>query len=219
MQRHIEEDLKDLSQELLKMGGLCERMIQAAIKSLLERDLAHAVDILRYEDQVNHLHVEIDELCMRLLALQNPVASDLRAVIAALKINNDLERIGDQACNIHQNTLDLLKAPKAPLPEGLARMADLAGQMVRDSLDAYVKRDTGLAEGVMRKEEQVDALKKSIFDAQLAEMSKDSAQVKRGLGIILIARNLEKVGDHATNIGEDVIFMVKAKDIRHHLAD
>lgn len=219
MQRHFEEDLQELSSELLKMGGLCERMIQAAVKALLEKDLRHAAEILRYEDQVNHLHVEIDERCMRLLALQGPVASDLRAIIAALKINNDLERIGDQACNISQNTFDLLKAPQLSLPEGLPRMSELAAQMVREALDAYVKRSTELAEGVLRKEEMVDGLKKQIFDAQLVEMTKDSSQVKRGLGIILIARNLEKVGDHATNIAEDVIFMVKAKDIRHHLQD
>lgn len=217
MQRHIEEDLHDLSAELLKMGGLCERMIQAAVKSLLERDMSHAAEIMRYEDQVNHLHVEIDERCMRLLALQTPVASDLRAVIAAFKINNDLERIGDQACNISQNTMDLIKAPVHAMQEGLPRMAELAGQMVRESLDAYVKRDPALAEGVLRKEDMVDGLKDQIFDAQLAVMTKDSSLVKRGLGIILIARNLEKVGDHATNIAEDVIFMVKAKDIRHHL--
>lgn len=219
MQRHFEEDLQELSSELLKMGGLCERMIQAAVKALLEKDLRHSAEILRYEDQVNHLHVEIDERCMKLLALQGPVASDLRAIIAALKINNDLERIGDQACNISQNTFDLLKAPQLGMQEGLPRMSELASQMVRESLDAYVKRSTELAEGVLRKEEMVDGLKKQIFDAQLVEMTKDSSQVKRGLGIILIARNLEKVGDHATNIAEDVIFMVKAKDIRHHLQD
>jgi phosphate transport system protein len=219
MQRHFEDDLQALSSELLKMGGLCERMIHAAVKALLERDLAHAGEILRFEDQVNHLHVEIDERCMKLLALQGPVASDLRAIIAALKINNDLERIGDQACNISQNTFDLLKAPQISAQEGLPHMAELAGQMVRESLDAYVKRDTGVAEGVLRKEELVDSLKRQVFDAQLAAMTKDSSQVKRGLGLILIARNLEKVGDHATNIAEDVIFMVKAKDIRHHLQD
>jgi phosphate transport system protein len=219
MQRHFEDELQDLSQELLRMGGLCERMIQSAVRALLERDLSHANEILRYEEQVNELHVQIDERCMKLLALQGPVASDLRAVIAALKINNDLERIGDQACNISQNTLDLLKSPNVSVQEGLPRMAELAAQMVRESLDAYVKRDTSLAEGVLRKEEMVDGLKKQIFDAQLVVMTKDSGQVKRGLGIILIARNLEKVGDHATNVAEDVIFMVKAKDIRHHRQD
>ena len=217
MQRHIEEDLKDLSQELLKMGGLCERMIQSAVKGLLERDMSHAAEIMRWEDQVNHHHVEIDDRCMTILALQNPLASDLRAVIAALKINNDLERIGDQACNISQNTMDLVKAPFATMQDGLPHMSELAAQMVREALDAYVKRDPSVAEGVLRKEDMVDALKDQIFDAQLVEMTKDSSKVKRGLGIILIARNLEKVGDHATNIAEDVIFMVKAKDIRHHL--
>ena len=217
MIRHFEEELQELAQELLKMGGLCERMIHAAVTSLLERDMAHAAEIMRYEDQVNHLHVEIDERCMRLLALQNPVASDLRAVIAALKINNDLERIGDQACNITQNTIDLLKSPGLRIPEGMARMTELAQSMVRLALDGYVKKDVSLAEHVLALEDQVDALKDQIFNEELADMTRNSIAVPRGLDIILIARNLEKIGDHATNIAEDVIFMVKAKDIRHHL--
>jgi phosphate transport system protein len=216
MQRHFEEEFQELAQELLKMGGLCERMIQASVKALLEYDLGHASEVMRWEDQVNHLHVNIDERCMRILALQGPVASDLRAIIAALKINNDLERIGDQACNITQNTIDLLKAPDAKLPQDLPRMTEIAMAMVREALDAYVKRDSEIAENVLLLEERVDALKDDIFNEQLAEMSKNRANVSRGLDMILIARNLEKIGDHATNIAEDVIFMVKAKDIRHH---
>ena len=219
MQRHFEEDLQTLAQELLKMGGICERMIQSSVKSLLQGDMSYAKEIMAYEDQVNRLHVEIDERCMNLLALQGPVASDLRTVIAALKINNDLERIGDQACNITQNTLDLLKAPGARLDEGLPRMTELAIEMVRQALDAFVKRDPLLAQAVLVKEDMVDALKDQIFNSQLAEMTRDPGNVQRGLDVILIARNLEKVGDHATNIAEDVIFMVKAKDIRHHLSD
>jgi phosphate transport system protein len=219
MQRHFEEELQGLSAELLKMGGYCERMIQTAVRALLERDLGHAGDILRWEDEVNHLHVQIDERCMSLLALQGPVASDLRAIIAALKINNDLERIADQACNISQNSFDLAKFPPISIQEDLPRMAELASQMVREALDAYVRRDVSGAEGVLRKEEMVDALKRQVFDAQMLAMTKDSSQVKRGLGLILVARNLEKIGDHATNIAEDVIFMVKAKDIRHHLGE
>ena len=216
MQRHFEEEFQELAQELLKMGGLCERMIQASVKALLEYDLGHAGEVMRWEDQVNHLHVNIDERCMRILALQGPVASDLRAIIAALKINNDLERIGDQACNITQNTIDLLKAPDAKLPQDLPRMTEIAMAMVREALDAYVKRDSEIAENVLLMEERVDALKDDIFNEQLAEMSKNRANVSRGLDMILIARNLEKIGHHATNIAEDVIFMVKAKDIRHH---
>jgi phosphate transport system protein len=219
MQRHFEEELQELSQELLKMGGLCERMIHAAVRALLEHDMGHAGEVLRWEDEVNHLHVAIDERCMRILALQGPVASDLRAIIAALKINNDLERIGDQACNIMQNTVDLLKAPEAKLPADLPRMTELAMAMVREALDAYVKRSPDIAQGVLLKEDRVDAMKDDIFQEELALMSRDRANVARGLDMILIARNLEKVGDHATNIAEDVIFMVKAKDIRHHYSE
>jgi phosphate transport system protein len=217
MLRHFDEELDELKQQLLQMGGLCEKMIQASIKALLERDLGHTDDIMKYEDQVNRLHVEIDDHCMRLFAAQAPLASDLRAIIAALKINNDLERIGDQACNISQNTMDFLKAPKQKLPEGMARMASLASEMVKEALDSFVKKDLRLAQSVLTKEVLVDALKGQIFDDQLQEMSQNSSTVRRGLDVILIARNLEKVGDHATNIAEDVIFMVKGKDIRHQL--
>jgi phosphate transport system protein len=216
MVRHVEEEFQALAQDLLKMGGHCERMIQASVKALLERDLAHSAQVLKWEEQVNDLHIQIDDQCMHLLALQNPVASDLRAVIAALKINNDLERIGDQACNITQNTMDLLKSSGLRLPEELARMTELAQSMVRIALDAYVKRDADLAQHVLALEDQVDRLKDQVFQAELVQMTKNSLVVPRGLDIILIARNLEKIGDHATNIAEDVIFMVKAKDIRHH---
>jgi phosphate transport system protein len=181
--------------------------------------MAHTQDIAALEDQVNRSHIDVDDACMKLFAAQAPLASDLRAIIAALKINNDLERIGDQACNISGNTLDLLKAPKVKVPTGLARMAELAKEMVKDSLDAYVKSDLRLAEAVLSKELQVDGLKAEIFEAQLREMSADASMVRRGLDLILIARNLEKIGDHATNIAEDVVFMVKGKDIRHHHGD
>lgn len=217
MLRHFDVELDELKQQLLQMGGLCEKMIQTSIKALLERDLGHSDDIMKYENQVNHLHVDIDDRCMKLFAAQAPLASDLRSIIAALKINNDLERIGDQACNISQNTLDLLKAPKQKLPEDMTRMATLASEMVREALDSFVKKDMRLAESVLTKEVLVDALKGQIFDEQLQEMSLNASTVRRGLDVILIARNLEKVGDHATNIAEDVIFMVKGKDIRHHL--
>jgi phosphate transport system protein len=159
--------------------------------------------------------VDIDDHCMKLFAAQAPLASDLRTIIAAIKINNDLERIGDQACNVSQNTIDLLKAPKQKLPDGLQRMGQLASEMVKEALDSFVKKDLRLAESVLTKEVLVDALKDQIFDEQMQEMSQNSSTVRRGLDVILIARNLEKVGDHATNIAEDVIFMVKGKDIRH----
>ncbi len=217
MQTHLENQLQELTQELLTMGGHCERMIHASVKALLEHDLGHAQEVLTWENRVNQLHVSVDEHCMNILT-QAPVASDLRAIIAALKINNDLERIGDQACNVMQNTVDLLKAPAHPLPGGLSRMCELSMAMVREALDAYVRRSPELAQGVLLMEERVDALKDEIFREELAEMSLDRAGVARGLDVILIARNLEKVGDHATNIAEDVIFMVKAKDIRHHHA-
>jgi phosphate transport system protein len=219
MPRHIDEELKELKEQLSGTGAVCEKMIKASVKALLERDLSHTAEIMAWEDQVNRAHVDIDDRCMKLLAAQAPLASDLRTIIAGLKINNDLERIGDQACNISQNTMDLLKAPKQKLPEGLPRMAELAGAMVREALDSFVQQNLKLADEVMAKEVKVDALKDEIFDEQLKEMSANPATVRRGLDMILIARNLEKIGDHATNIAEDVIFMVKGKDIRHHLGE
>lgn len=216
MQTHMDDELQVLRGELLAMGGLCERMIALSSQALLEADLSQTGAIMALEDQVNTKHIEVDELCMRLLALQGPLARDLRSIIAALKINNDLERIGDQACNIAQNTMDLLKAPRSRLPEDMRRMAGLAGEMVRDALNAYVKADPALAERALAHEEVVDSLKDQIFNAQLDEMRKDASTVQKGMDIILIARNFEKIGDHATNIAEDVIFMVKGKDIRHH---
>src|SRR5262245_59908871 len=209
MQRHFDEELAGLKEQLLHMGSLAEKMIQGSLKALGERDLGHVSELMSFEEQVNKLHIEIDDACMKLFAAQAPLASDLRAIIAALKINNDLERIGDQACNISGNTLDLLKAPSVKVPQGLARMADLAKEMVRDALDAYVKSDLRLGESVLAKELHVDSLKAEIFESQMREMSADASVVRRGLDLILIARNLEKIGDHATNIAEDVVFMVK----------
>jgi phosphate transport system protein len=216
VQRRFDELYKALKEKLLDMGGLCEKMIHMSIKALLEKNLEHGASILEYEDKVNRYHVEIDDLCTRLLALQTPVASDLRGVIAALKINNDLERIADQACNISQNTFDLLKAPKVKLHPKLPEMSQTASAMLKDALNSYVQKDCRLAEHVLTMDAAVNALKQEIFDAQLMEMMDNSAWVQRGLDLILISRNLEKIGDHATNIAEDVIFMVKGQDIRHH---
>ena len=219
MIRHFDEELNALKEQLLRMGSLAEKMIQGSLKALNERDLGHVSEMMGMEDQVNRLHVEIDDHCMKLFAAQAPLASDLRTIIAALKINNDLERIGDQACNISQNTMDLLKAPMQKLPDELRQMGGLASEMVKEALDAFVKKDLRLAESVLTKEVMVDALKGQIFEAQLKEMSENASTVRRGLDMILIARNLEKIGDHATNVAEDVVFMVKGKDIRHHLGD
>lgn len=223
MERHIErqydEKLDGLKERILRMGSLVEKMIQGSLRALFERDLSHVNEIMEYEEQVNRLHIEIDEHCMNIFAAQAPLASDLRTIIAGLKINNDLERIGDQSCNISQNTIDLLKAPKNRLPDELRQMGMLSAEMVKEALDAFVKKDMRLAEGVLTKEVMVDALKGKIFEAQVQEMSENSGTVRRGLDTILIARNLEKIGDHATNIAEDVVFMVKGKDIRHHAGD
>jgi phosphate transport system protein len=223
MERHIErqfdEQLDGLKEKVLRMGSLCEKMIQGSLRALFERDLGHVSEIMSMEEQVNRLHIDIDDHCMKLFASQAPLASDLRTIIAALKINNDLERIGDQACNISQNTIDLLKAPKRKMPEELQQMGGLAAEMVKEALDAFVKKDLRLAESVLTKEVMVDALKGQIFEAQLKEMSENASTVRRGLDMILIARNLEKIGDHATNVAEDVVFMVKGKDIRHHGGD
>jgi phosphate transport system protein len=211
VQRHFDEELNELKAQLLRMGGLAEKMINTSVTVLVEKNLDHARVIMEYEDQVNDLHVEIDERCMELMARQTPVAGDLRTIIAALKINNDLERIGDQVCNITKNTLELLKAPRNIVHDGVVKMAEVAGEMLRESLDSYVKRDTDLAGKVLAKDDRVDRLHHEVVDAMMNEMKDGGTSVVRGLDLIMISKSIEKIGDHATNIAEDVIFMVKAK--------
>jgi phosphate transport system protein len=213
---HFEEDLKMLKQRLLHMGALVEERAHQAVLSLVERREEVATKVIEGDRQVNDLQIEIDDRCVKLLALQQPMATDLRLITSAMKINDDLERIGDQAVNIAENVVKLLPQPPLRPLIDIPRMAELAEGMTRDALDAFVRRDPELARGVLRRDDEVDQLKDQVFRVLLTYMMADPGTIERALGLILISRNLERVADHATNIAEDVIFMVEAKDVRHH---
>lgn len=217
MKRHFEEVEEELKYRLLHMGSLVEEMIHLAVLSLVDRKKEPLSKVYQNEQEVNQLHIEIDDRCFKMLALFQPTATDLRFIMGAIKINSDLERIGDQAVNISQTTEVLLRYPQLEKKLfDIPRMAELAKKMVKDSLDSYVKRDVDLARSVVARDEEEDRLKSEAFNILLQLMQSDSSAVNRALSLILISRNLERIADHATNIAEDVIFMVLGKDIRHH---
>jgi len=214
--RHFEMELQSLKNRLLGMGALVEERVHLAMQALMERRIEAAEQIIAGDAEVNDLQIEIDDRCLKLLALQNPMASDLRLITAAMKINADLERIGDQAVNIAENAVKVsAAAPLRPIID-LPRMAEIAEAMTRDSLDAFVRRDANLAREILARDDEVDQLKDQIFRVLLTHMMADPGTIERALGLILVSRNLERIADHATNIAEDVIFVVEAKDVRHH---
>ena len=218
MQRHFHEELEALKQTLLAMGGLVEDQIRRVMTGLLERDSDLAQEVIDRDRQVNAYDVEVDEKCVELLALHQPTAGDLRFITTAMKIVTDLERIGDQAVNIGQRALDLNLEPQLKPYIDLPRMAERAQRMVKESLDAFVARDTALARRVCAADEEVDALKEQIFRELLTFMMADARTIPRSIRLILISRFLERVADHATNIAEMVIYMVDSKMVRHTLA-
>ena len=213
---HFEEELQGLKNCLLTMGALVEERVHQAVRALIDRQLEEAEQVIRSDQDVNTLQIEIDDRCLKLLALQQPIATDLRLITAAMKINADLERIGDQAVNIAENVIKLLpQAPLKPLID-IPRMAELAEKMTRDALDAFVRKDPELARNVLQRDDEVDNLKDQVFRELLTYMMADPGTIQRALALILISRNLERIADHATNIAEDVIFLVEATDVRHH---
>jgi phosphate transport system protein len=219
MERHFEIDLNELKDRLLWMGSLTERAVHQAMHSVLEADGALADAVLSEEQAINYLQMEIDDRVMQLLALHQLMAADLRFVLAVARINNDLERIGDQAVNIAQSSQRILRHPRVKPYVDLPRMSELAEGMVRDSLNAVVRRDMELARSVLMQDDTVDNLRDQIFRELLSYMMGDSAVVFQSFELILVAKNLERVADHATNIAEDVIYMVEGHDIRHANAD
>jgi phosphate transport system protein len=214
--RHFELELQGLKKRLLAMGALVEERVHGAMRALMERRVDAAEAIIAGDGEVNDLQIEIDDRCLKLLALQNPMASDLRLITAAIKINADLERIGDQAVNIAENAVKVAAAPPLRPIIDLPRMAEMAEAMTRDSLDAFVRRDAALARDILARDDGVDQLKDQMFRVLLTHMMADPGTIERALGLILVSRNLERIADHATNIAEDVIFVVEAKDVRHH---
>ena len=216
-QRLFDKELSDLKKKLLHMATVAETMIDQTITELVNRDERLAEPVPRLEDELNRLQIEIDEHVLTLLATQQPVAVDLRLILAAAKMNSDLERIGDLAVNITQNVHVLAQQPPLKPLIDIPHMAELARKMVTDSIDSLVKQDVLLAQKVILTDDQVDDLRDQIIRELLTYMMADAKAIERALALILIARHLERIADHATNIAEDVIYMCQGRDVRHPL--
>ncbi len=215
MKKHYTEELTSLRETVLRMGGLVEQMTHRAIQALVERKAAMLEEVRAMEPQVNQLHIEIDEICLEMIALRQPAAKDLRFITAAMKINTDLERVGDQAVNITESGDRLLAVPPLKPLIDIPRMAQIAKEMLKDALDAYVRGDDQLAARTIPRDDSVDQLKDQVFRELLTYMMADPSTIPRAMELILVSRHLERIADHATNICEDVIFMVQGKDVRH----
>jgi phosphate transport system protein len=214
--RHFIEELEELQKHLLEMAGLVETSIRGSILALTDRDEEQAQQVLLNETRINQMEIEIDDLATRLLALHQPMARDLRFLTAAIKINSDLERMGDLAVNIVERALSLKdKPPVKPLID-IPQMSKLAQSMVRRSLDSFVNRDPDLARAVLLSDDAVDDLRDAIYQELVQFMERDPSTISRALDLIFVARNLERIADHATNIAEDVLFLVQGVDVRHH---
>ena len=217
--RHFAIELEELNQALLEMGALVESSIHCSVQALVERDERMATRVIDDEGRINQMELDIDSRVTRLLALNQPVARDLRLLIMALKINTDLERMGDLAVNIAERAISLTKvAPVKPLVD-TPRMGALVEDMLHTSLDAFVNRDADLAEKVLPADDEVDALRDRIY-LELTDLMQQNPEVVSGsIHLMFVARNLERIADHATNIAEDVIFLVRGVDVRHHATE
>lgn len=214
-QRQFDKELDDLKKKLLRMATTAEVMIDQAIRELVTRDEQVAAEVPQREQEINRLQMEIDELAMTLLATQQPVAVDLRFIFATAKINGELERIGDLAVNITENVHVLVQQPPLKPLIDIPRMAEIARKMVKESIDAFVQQDVAMAQRVILTDDQVDDLRDQIMRELLTYMMADPRAIERALALILIARHLERIADHATNISEDVIYMCQGRDVRH----
>ncbi|MBE0713584.1 MAG: phosphate signaling complex protein PhoU [Candidatus Aminicenantes bacterium] len=219
MERPFDEELKLLKEKLLDMAVRAEEQIALSIRGLKDRDEKLSCQVLEREEAINVLDVEVDEMAMRLLALRQPMATDLRFITSAMKIGSDLERIGDLAVNIAERTVDLLKHPQLKPLIDIPRMAELAQEMVRDALNAFISGDDKLAKDVCERDDRVDKLNDQVFRELLTFMMADATTIPRAVDLILVGRHLERIADHATNIGEDVIYMVRGKTIKHHMEE
>lgn len=213
--REFERDLRDLRERLLAMGARVEAQIAESVQALADRDAELAEKAIKADAEVNRLEVEVDELCRRILALRQPAASDLRFITTALKIVTDLERMGDLAVNIAERAVDLVKAPPLPAYHDLGKMTELAQRQLKNALDAFVAGDPEKAQEVLRGDELLDALYLKLFNELLGLMMEDSKNIRRATSLMFVAKHLERIGDHAMNVAEMVIFMVKGTDIRH----
>ena len=216
MHRHFDQDLQTLKEELLEMGGRAEAIIQKSVEALKRRDRRLADEVIADDETIDRLEIEVDERCVSLLALRQPMAVDLRFITAALKICNDLERVGDHAVNIAQCAQRLAGEPPLKPLVDIPRMADLAASMLREALDAFVRRDGATARTLVKRDDEVDNLNRQVFRELLSYMIEDPRTITRAMELILVARNLERVADLATNIAEEVVFITEARIIKHH---
>jgi phosphate transport system protein len=216
METHFQQELNQLKSELLRMAGLVERAISNAIEALVKRDMPLAEKTIREDAQINEMEISIDERCLNLLALHQPMAGDLRFITSAMRINIELERIGDLAVNIAERAVSLNQEPQLKPYIDIPHMAEITKKMVKDVLDAFVNRDAALARSVCERDDEVDALNDQVFRELLTYMMADTKTITRAVHLIIVSRCLERIADHATNIAEGVIFMTKALVIKHH---
>ena len=214
--RHFVEELEQLKTKLLEMSSLVESAIQRSISAVIQKDRGAAQEVFRNEARINSIELEIDEFAVNLLALQQPMAADLRLIVAALKINTDLERMGDLSVNIAQFALSLMEAPVIKPMIDIPHIAGLVQSMVRKALDAFVMRDADLARSVLASDDAVDSLRTACYHELVSFMEKDPQNIKQALDLLNVTRSLERIADHSTNIAEDVLFLVKGIDVRHH---
>jgi phosphate transport system protein len=215
MQRQIDTELNSLRATILAMGQAVELAVAEATGGLIERNPKRLDEVRAIENQITAFHLEVDEKCLKTIASQSPLAADLRMILAIIKINSDLERMGDQAMNISYNVRDYLTKPALPQAKRIGEMAESVKQMIRDAMEAFVKADIKLSEKVLLQDDEVDAGKNETFKELVLVMKKDPNSVDAAVDLMLVSRNLERLGDHATNIAEDVIFASTGKDIRH----
>jgi len=216
MKTHFQQELNELKSELLRMAGLAERAISNAVEALVKRDTPLAKKTIQGDAQINEMEINIDERCLNLLALHQPMAADLRFITSAMRINTELERIGDQAVNIAERVIFLNQEAQLKPYIDIPRMAEITQSMVKDVLDAFVNGDARLARSVCERDDQVDALNNQVFRELLTYMMSDPKTITWAVHLIIVSRCLERIADHATNIAEGVIFMVQALVIKHH---
>ena len=216
MQRRFDEQMAQLQEELLLMSGRSEAIVRKAVESLQRRDSALADEVLADDKVIDRMEIDIEERCVQLLALQQPLARDLRVITSALKISNDLERVGDHAVNIAESAKRL--AGQAPIhpPADLPELAEKSVSMLRDAIDAFVREDAEEARRLVMRDDEVDSLHRKLFAELISRMIADPRQVERSMAMVLVGRNLERIGDLATNVAEEVVFIAEARIIKHH---
>jgi phosphate transport system protein len=216
MERHFDQELEDLKSQLLLMGGRSEAIVQKSVEALRRRDASLAREVLDDDKVIDRLEIAIDERCVGMLARHQPMAVDLRFITSALKISNDLERVGDHAVNIAGSALHLSELPTLKPLVDIPRMAQMAAGMLRDALDAFVRRDAVTARRLCSRDDDVDDVNRQLFRELVSFMIEDPGTITRAMDLILVARNLERVADLATNIAEEVVFIAEARIIKHH---